>query len=67
MRVEKGMKAKGFKFESREGLGYHLYMERYNGVEGVIYEVCNKYIRIVFSEDEWYYPIEEAHKALLSV
>ncbi len=67
MKIEKRMKAKGFKFESREGLSYNVNMERYDGVEGIIGEVWSKYIKIVFSEDCWFYPIEEAHKALLSV
>jgi hypothetical protein len=68
MRVEVGMKAKGFKFEEREYLGYSPNMDKYIDKIGVIGIIDDRIFSIRFEDGNfWYYPIELAHRALLSV
>ena len=67
MRVELGMKAKGFKFKSGEHLGYSKDMDEYSGKEGVITNITERWFSIRFGDEYWNYPLDSAHKALLSV
>jgi len=68
MKVEVGMKAKGFKFEAREYLGYSPNMDKYIDKIGVIEIIDDRIFSIRFEDDEyWNYPISLAHRSLLSV
>lgn len=70
MKVELGMKAKGFKFESGKfnGLGYDSYMDKYINKIGVLESYDDIKISIRFEDGEyWNYPIALVHRAFISV
>jgi hypothetical protein len=66
MKVEVGMKAKGFK---HEGPGYaDIVMDAYVGKQGVVENLDGDSFCIRFEDgDFWYYPTSLAHRALISV
>jgi hypothetical protein len=65
MKLEVGMKAKGFK---HEGPGYaDIVMDAYVGKQGVVENLEIDSFCIRFEDDFWYYPTALAHMALLSV
>lgn len=69
MKLEKGMKAKGFKFESGYdgSLSYNPKMDSYIGKEGVVHNLTDTF-SVRFEDGKfWDYPLGLAHKALLSV
>lgn len=68
MKLEKGMKAKGFKFESGyDGLRYDPEMDKYIGKDGVVHNLTDTF-SVRFEDGKfWDYPLGLAHKALLSV
>lgn len=60
-----GRKVKGFKFESRNFLGYRPEMDKHIGEVGEVTGVFFASVMVGFKDESWDYPIDQIKEHLL--